>query len=122
MPLRSFEDREGNEWRVWKVVPQSSAAATLDEAFRGGWLCFERVDRAERCRLTLTEVPAGWESLSEERLDLLRRVATTAPASADDPDSAKPITGKIPIENAARDRPSGPRTVIGGSVDGDERL
>ena len=85
MPLRSFEDREGNEWRVWSVVPQSSAAVTLDEVFRGGWLCFERVDHGERCRLTLAEVPAGWEALSGERLDLLRRVAT--------PVSASPIVG-----------------------------
>jgi len=122
MPLRSFEDREGNEWRVWSVVPQSSAAVTLDEAFRSGWLCFERVDRGDRCRLTLAEVPAGWEALSGERLDLLRRVATPVAVSAIDPETGKSITGKYPIENAARDRPSGPKTVIGGSEDSDERL
>jgi hypothetical protein len=95
---------------------------TLDEAFRGGWLCFEKVDQGDRCRLTLTEVPAGWDSLSDERLDLLRRVATPVTASSVDPQTGQSTTGKFPIETAARDRPSGPKTVIGGSEDADERL
>jgi hypothetical protein len=121
MPLRSFQDREGHEWRVWSVVPQSSAASTLDEMFRDGWLCFERIDLGERCRLTLSEVPAGWDSLSDERLDLLRRVATAVTVASAEPEVGRPVTGKIPIENSARDRSTGPRTVIGGSEDADER-
>jgi hypothetical protein len=121
MPLRSFDDREGNEWRVWSVVPQASAAVTLDEVFRGGWLCFERLAGGERCRLSLSEAPAGWESLSDDRLDLLRRVATPVTASSVDPETGQANTGKFPIENAARDRSSAPKTVFGSGDAVDER-
>lgn len=121
MALRRFEDREGNLWRVWSVVPAANAAVTLDEEFRGGWLCFERVEGGGRCRLTLSEAPAAWESLSDERLDLVRRVATPVLTAPSDPLTSETITGKRPIENAARDRPSGPKSVIGGRVEGDER-
>ena len=121
MPLRVFEDREGNEWRVWSVIPATSAAATLDEEYRGGWLCFERIGRAERCRLTLSEVPRGWDALSDERLDLLRRVATSVTSSPADASMSQTSTGKRPIENAARDRPSGPKSVIGGDDSEDAR-
>jgi len=120
MPLRIFDDRGGNQWRVWSVVPASNAAATLDEEFRGGWLCFEHIGGSERCRLTLGEAPADWEALSDERLDLLRRVAT--PVSPSNVLSASgTTTGKRPIENAARDRPSGTKDVSGGSDGSDAR-
>jgi hypothetical protein len=102
MALRSFEDREGNQWRVWSVVPATNAAATLDETFRRGWLCFERTDGSERRRLTLTEAPAAWESLSDDRLDLVRRVATPVASSALDSTVAGTTTGRREIENAAR--------------------
>jgi hypothetical protein len=107
---------------VWSVVPAANAAVTLDEEFRGGWLCFERVDGGGRSRLTLTEAPAAWESLPDERLDLLRRVAMPVPSAPTDPLASETTTGKRPIENAARDRRSGPMCVMGGSVEGDERL
>jgi hypothetical protein len=118
MALRSYEDGEGAEWRVWSVVPLASAVATLDEEFRGGWLCFERADGKERRRLAMSEVPAGWESLPDDRLDLLRRVGSPVAAPSSDGAISETITGKRPIENAARDRPSGPRSAIAG---GDER-
>jgi hypothetical protein len=121
MALRSFEDREGNEWRVWSVVPAAHAAVTLDEEYRGGWLCFERIDGGDRCRLTLTEAPAAWDSLPDERLDLLRRVALPVAASPPDTTLSETTTGKRPIENAARDRPSGPKSVISGIDSVDER-
>jgi hypothetical protein len=111
MALRSFQDRDGTEWRVWSVVPGAMAAATLDDEFRSGWLCFERVDGGGRCRLTLAEAPAGWESLPDERLDLLRRVAMPVAATSDT--IATTTTGKRPIENAAR--------VIGGNDASDAR-
>jgi hypothetical protein len=103
MALRVFTTREGDEWRVWSVVPAANAAATLEEDFRGGWLCFEQVDGGERRRLTLTEAPAGWDALPDERLDLLRRVATlvTAPPL----DVVSQVTARRPIEDAARYRP-----------------
>jgi hypothetical protein len=106
---------------VWSVVPAPNAAVTLDEEFRGGWLCFEKVDGGGRCRLTLTEAPAAWESLPDERLDLLRRVAMPVPTPTLDSAASETTTGKRPIENAARDRPSGPKSVIGG-IEDDERL
>ena len=48
MPLRTFTDRQGVDWRVWSVTPEPNAAFTLDEEFRAGWLCFERMDGGER--------------------------------------------------------------------------
>ena len=117
MALRTFVDRDGGEWRVWSVTPSAPAAVTLDEAYRGGWLCFERVEGGERCRLTLSEAPAGWDALPDERLDLLRRVATRV---VQPPlDSPGEVTSRRPIEDAARDRRSGPKSVIGGDDEDD---
>jgi hypothetical protein len=116
MALRSFEDREGTQWRVWSVVPATSAAVTLDEEYRSGWLCFERLHGGDRRRLTLSEAPASWETLSDDRLDLLRRVAMPVTSAAGDAPAAETITGKRPIENAARDRPS----AAGGATSGND--
>jgi hypothetical protein len=118
MALRGFSDREGKEWRVWSVVPGPSAAVTLDEEFRGGWLCFERAAGGERRRLAMTQAPDGWEALPDERLDLLRRVATPVAPPPLDGETTGPVTGKRPIENAALDRPSSAR----GSIGGEERV
>ena len=112
MALRVFSTREGEQWRVWSVIPARNAAVTLDEPFRGGWLCFEDMSGGERRRLTLTEVPAGWEALPDDRLDLLRRVATSV---ATPPlDGSGEVTTRRPIEDAARYRTSGPKSVVGG--------
>ena len=117
MALRSYEDREGDEWRVWSVVPAASAAATLDQEYRAGWLCFERSAGGDRRRLPMSEVPDDWASLSDDRIDLLRRVATpvtTTPTPAALNDGvADTITGKRPIENAARDGTPAPPSVSG---------
>lgn len=114
MPLRSFMDRDGAEWRVWSVTPDPHAASTLDAGYRAGWLCFERMIGGERRRLSLTEVPAAWDALPTERLELLRRVAPlSAPSVLDAASSARE-----PLEDAARARRSGPKSVIGG--DGDD--
>ena len=40
----------------------------------GGWLCFESATEKRR----LPPIPRNWESASEERLNLLCRVATEA--------------------------------------------
>lgn len=113
MALRTFADRQGDEWRVWSVTPTITAAITLDEAFRGGWLCFERMEGGERCRLTLTEAPAGWEALPDDRLDLLRRVATPVNGQHLDTDAGEGAVTR-PMEDAARERRSGPKSVVGG--------
>jgi hypothetical protein len=115
MALRVFSTREGEQWRVWSVIPATNAALTLDEPFRGGWLCFEDLSGGERRRLTLSEVPAGWEALPDDRLDLLRRVAT--PVAAVPLDGSGEVTTRRPIEDAARYRKSGPKSVVGGDDD-----
>jgi hypothetical protein len=112
MALRVFSIREGEQWRVWSVTPAAHAAITLDEAFRGGWLCFEDLNGSERRRLPMTEAPAGWEALPDDRLDLLRRVAT--PVAAPPLDGTGEVTTRRPIEDAARYRTSGPKSVVGG--------
>ena len=56
----------------------TSSTAGLQERFRNGWLCFERADGESRARLPLDDVPAGWDALPDERLELLSRLAEVA--------------------------------------------
>ena len=44
------------------------------------WLSFQNEDGSQRCRLV--DVPPNWQSLTDERLDLLRRLATPATLAA----------------------------------------
>jgi hypothetical protein len=78
MALRTYTDPNGAEWRVWRIVPDSVSFSTLSEAYRDGWLCFERVDGSDRRRLSMTHVPADWEQLDDKRLDALRDSAEPA--------------------------------------------
>jgi hypothetical protein len=78
MALRTYKDPDGTEWRVWRVVPDSVGFSTLGEAYRDGWLCFERVDGSDRRRLSMAHVPAEWDDLDEGRLEALRRSAEPA--------------------------------------------
>lgn len=80
MALRNFIDRNGEGWRVWSVVPQASGGAGVPPALRRGWLCFAPERGEQRLRLPLEEVPTTWDSLPDDRLDLLRRVAAIAPS------------------------------------------
>jgi hypothetical protein len=57
-------------------------------------------------------VPAGWEALPDDRLDLLRRLSTPVPTPPTD--GSGEVTTRRPIEDAARYRKSGPKSVIGG--------
>lgn len=77
MALRIFADRDGQQWRVWRVQPISRGISVRAE-FREGWLCFEQLDGSCRCRLSVTSAPTDWETLADDRLDLLRRMAHTA--------------------------------------------
>jgi hypothetical protein len=86
MALRTYTDRNGAEWRVWRVVPDSISFSTLGEAYRDGWLCFERIDGSDRRRLSMTRVPAEWEGLDADRLDALRGSAEPA---------ARRVTGRM---------------------------
>jgi hypothetical protein len=70
MALRTFRDGDGQSWRVWLV--QSGNAAALAGTPRE-WLCFQNDDDSERRRLI--DFPSNWDDLSEQRLDLLRKLA-----------------------------------------------
>lgn len=74
MPMRIFLANDGTPWTVWLVSTGSAGAVpgTPTE-----WLAFQSEDGTERRRLM--EVPPHWEDLVDERLDLLRRMATPAP-------------------------------------------
>ena len=73
MPVRSFIDTEGNQWRVWATVP--SGVTVLSSGFDRGWLTFE----SENCLRRLTPIPRDWEEASSARLDLMCRAAVTVP-------------------------------------------
>ena len=77
MALRIFADRDGQQWRVWSVQPTVSGRS-LRPAFPEGWLCFERLDGSCRCRLSAERAPDDWDSLPDDRLDVLREMAGTA--------------------------------------------
>ena len=71
------------------MIPDPHAAVTLDAEHRAVWLCFESSDGRERRRLTLAEAPTDWDALPDDRLELLRRVATvSAPPLLDGPPGA----------------------------------
>jgi hypothetical protein len=116
MALRIYTDASGNEWRVWPVTP-SAGAGTLVASYQGGWLCFERTDGSDRCRLSMTQVPPAWEALPDERLELLRRVAEPVTRRAGP--GAKPDPADTSsMETRQRDaRNSGPKSTIGGDDD-----
>ncbi|HEY2066071.1 MAG TPA: hypothetical protein VGG84_08950 [Gemmatimonadaceae bacterium] len=105
MPLRVFQDHDGQEWRVWFVMPAGSPGM-LGESFRDGWLCFERTDGHDRRRLAIADAPPAWDGLPDERLDTLRKSAEPAQRSA--------TLGQASLETNQRDdRSSGPKTVVG---------
>jgi hypothetical protein len=79
MAYTEFTDRDGTSWRVWETRPRSPQRLTgLAREWAEGWLTFQ--SSSERRRLA--PVPAGWEGLSPERLDLLRRLAQPATREA----------------------------------------
>lgn len=71
MALRTFLAADGHRWTVWLVRPTQSAKPKL--GIPSEWLAFQNDDESERRRLR--ELPAHWDDLSDERLDLLRRMA-----------------------------------------------
>ena len=103
MALRTFTDSSGAEWRVWRVVADSVSFSTLGEAYRDGWLCFERVDGTDRRRLSMTQAPADWADLEEERLEQLCRGAESGMMRRSTP------TGRIDSIGAASADPDAGR-------------
>lgn len=110
MALRTFTDRDGEVWNVWNVVPNGGMNG-YQERYREGWVCFERVGGGGRCRLPSSEVPPGWESLPDDRLDLIRRVASASATTGSM--QRVPDDARTQVEDAARSRKSGPREAIG---------
>lgn len=94
MPLRSFRADDGTCWKVWRT---RAGYLGRDRDAPTEWLAFQKDDGTERRRLM--QIPATWFELSDERLELLRRVAEPVSsvvhrhsppdgtAQADDPDS-----------------------------------
>jgi hypothetical protein len=70
MAIRIFTDPRGVEWRVWSTVPSNVGAVAPD--LRMGWLSFD--SGSERRRVS--PIPPGWEEASDERLELICRIAT----------------------------------------------
>jgi hypothetical protein len=70
MPLRTFLAADGTRWSVWRVEP---AGVGSKPRILTPWLAFVD-ERGKECR-RLFEIPANWETLPPERLDLLRRMA-----------------------------------------------
>ena len=70
MSMRTFLSPDGTQWTAWLIRPTSvgRVSGTPEE-----WLAFQNADGTERRRLF--EVPAGWEALPDDRLELLRRMA-----------------------------------------------
>ncbi|HKO15877.1 MAG TPA: hypothetical protein VJU87_06540 [Gemmatimonadaceae bacterium] len=99
MAYREFVDSSGASWRVWSTEPLLSGH--LDGGFANGWLTFERLvagaDSPSPSVRRMAPIPRDWESVSDERLELmcraaeevLRRIAdpATRPPASDGPDS-----------------------------------
>jgi hypothetical protein len=116
MALRSFPDRTGTIWNVWNVQAPT-VERSVQEPLRDGWLCFQRADGGDRCRLPLSDAPPVWEELPPERLDLLRRMAELSPPSGSTPQYVSP---ERESEDAARVRQSGEtRIAAAGDAEGE---
>ncbi len=116
MAIRYFADPDGTRWSMWPVQPTTlTGSHLLAEQYRGGWLCFESAQTGERYRLSLDEVPPAWESFSDDRLALVRRMAvlTRSPSVTSTPIAAH----KAIIEEEARNRVSGPKAMVGDDED-----
>jgi hypothetical protein len=69
MAVREFVDSSGVKWRVWNTRP--SRGEMLSGEYEHGWLTFESATSLRRC----TPIPAGWETASPDRLEMLCRGA-----------------------------------------------
>ena len=87
MALRTFEDADGVEWRVWDTVPAKLVTTTLE----GGWITFESAVGKRR----LAPIPPYWANADGEELNRLLR-------------KAKPVKDRS-AERRAEDRDPSPR-------------
>lgn len=90
MAYREFVDSSGQSWRVWSTVP--SMGSRLRGGFDQGWLTFERIDADKNLPLRrLVPLPAEWESVPDDRLELMCRSAEEV---------SRPRTGQGRTESA----------------------
>jgi hypothetical protein len=73
MAYREFTDSSGVAWRVWSTVP--IAGSRLRGGFDQGWLTFESTNSGETVLRRLVPIPRDWESVPEDRLELMCRSA-----------------------------------------------
>jgi hypothetical protein len=73
LPLRTFTARDGTTWSVWRI--EATAPSEVLSVPRD-WLMFQDDAGAERRRLV--SFPPNWETLSDERLELLSKIAVPA--------------------------------------------
>jgi hypothetical protein len=79
MALRSFRDSQGNEWRVWNVVPHYTMERdeqAMTPGLQGGWLCFENSGEKRR----LSPIPQDWEVAESDVLERYCRDALAVAA------------------------------------------
>src|SRR5688500_3614004 len=71
MGLREFKDSDGVLWQVWTVtadvLDKRTAAEDYMRDWQDGWLCFEHSGARRR----LAQFPADWETLADDKLQLL---------------------------------------------------
>lgn len=70
MSLKTFRAPDGTCWTAWRVETGTEPVVPGTPSV---WLAFQSEDGTERRRLL--EVPDDWEQLSDQLLDLLRRMA-----------------------------------------------
>lgn len=82
MATRVFTDRSGVEWLVWHVMPGQhtgrTSGTTLPDELADGWLAMESPAGKRR----FYPVPPEWESLPDDKLDVLLRAAVPVRARA----------------------------------------
>jgi hypothetical protein len=74
MPIREFVDSKGLKWRVWSTTPAEDSP--LRRYYPEGWLTF---DSGAGTLRRLSPTPAEWHVATDERLELLCRVAEEVP-------------------------------------------
>jgi hypothetical protein len=77
MAYREFTDSSGVAWRVWSTVPM--AGSRLRGGFDQGWLTFESTSSGQTVLRRLVPIPRDWESVPDERLELMCRSADEVP-------------------------------------------
>ena len=87
MATRAFTDSAGVEWLIWHVTPGQHTrravrgVTTLPDELTEGWLCFESGAGKRR----FYPVPPDWETLADDKLEILCRAAVAVIARTSAP-------------------------------------